>query len=250
MSTRFRFHLPIKQKHSVCLLLLTTWLSACQPPPEEIISWCYGTTDDLEIACQDPYCVAAVIVDYKRVEPRGFRIFSLSGTPLEDRAQAEEKALSHIAQNLNQPKPDQVDCDRSENFFNCWLTYQNNLDNWLVIIHISSGAVLFAGREIWANPDRNHDYPLDSGYQSNSALHCTKGAADPQSKTFITTGIPEGSPVASEPLQAWEVAKRLNVTEEVTRNKPYQVMVIGFSPAIGEFDPQAADWLVWVNPLP
>lgn len=226
------------------ILIVCWWTSACHHPPDVFHDWCLPE-GALDLTCQEPHCVAAVVVDYRRLEPRGYRIFSLAGSPI-DTQDVEAKAIEHVTSVNGAPPPDQVDSDRSGDFFNCFLRYNNN-DSWLVVVHIPSGQVVFAGLEIWANQDRNHDFPLPEGFLDAAPLGCTDGALEPMKKDLITTGIPVGSPPASTSAQAWAVVKRLNLTQRFTTDHKYRVMVISYSPATGEFDPAAADWYVWLT---
>jgi hypothetical protein len=232
-------------------------LTACQPPPDERPPlWC-EPSGELELGCTGAGCVAAVMVDYFRLEPRGFIVRTLTQTSPVTALQAEAAAVDHVTKVLGARTPDVVDSDRAGDFFNCFLLYQsdrdgyNANDSWLVVIHAGSGEVVFAGLEIWNNPKRGPetpDPPLPTGWQGPAPLGCSDGAGEPQGKALITTGQPMGSPPSSTAKEAWEqVGRRLNLTEQFTAGKPYRVMVISFSTAIGEFDPWAADWLVWLT---
>jgi hypothetical protein len=102
--------------------------------------------------------------------------------------------------------------------------------------------------EVWADPEnRRHDFPLPEGYSDASALGCSNGAAEPEEKDLINTGElqPEESPTT--PLMAWQVAQRLNLTESFTAGKAYRVMVVSYSPAVGGFDAESADWYVFLS---
>lgn len=211
--------------------------------------WCEGD-GDLDASCEGA-CVAAVIVDYQRLEPRGYWIHPLTGSEQMDPWKAEAKAAGHVKQ-LSGVEPDLVDSDKAGDFFNCFLrqTADPNelLDNWLVVVHAKSGEVVFAGLEEWGEtPKRGSDPPLPAGWQDAAPLGCSDGAADPASRALRTTGSPIGSTPASTASEAWEVARRLDLTEQFTAGVPYRVMVVSYAAAIGEFDPKAADWLVWIT---
>jgi len=207
-------------------------------------AWCeaQGAPDT---ACAGPQCVAAVIVDYQRLEPRGYQVFALSGEPVADGAAAEVLALAHLEAAGVAEVPDQTDCSEALDFYNCFLSYDVG-DSWLVVLHAPTSAVLFAGLEVWASEERGADLPLPSGFQDASPLGCSDGALDPQRKRLITTGIPLSS-TPTTPAEAWAVAQRLNVTEQFTAGHTYRTMVVSYAPAIGEFDATAADWLVWLT---
>ncbi len=45
------------------------------------------------------------------------------------------------------------------------------------------------------------------------------------------------------------MARLLNLTVRLVGERPYEVLVISHAPAVGEFDPEAADWYVWLYRL-
>jgi len=228
------------------LAILLLPLVGCGDPPPP---WCTPKTT-LDASCAGPECVAAVVVDYQRLEPRGFRIFALSGSPI-DRKAAEALAAQHLETVLKQPPADQSDVDSSGDFFNCFFRYQLTGDSWLIVIHGPTGQVVFAGLERWADPvQRGYDFPLPDGFQDASPLGCSDPiAAEPESKRFVTTGVPTLIAPPSTAPEAWGVAQRLNLTAELTRGHSYRVMTISYSPAVGEFDAASADWYVWIYRL-
>jgi hypothetical protein len=223
-------------------VLLLAAHSACDDSPP----WC-AARSTLDTSCGG-HCVAAIVIDYKRLEPRGYRVFSLEGGPIDPQS-AEQRALEHLETVLQVAPPDDVDSRVAGDFINCFLRYTDGSgDSWLVIVHAPTGQVVFAGLEVWADPDhRRYDFPLHAGYRDASGLGCTDGAREPTSKMLVTTGLPFGTIPASTAEMAWGVARRLNLVEELTAGRPYRVMVISYSPAMGEFDPAAADWYVWIT---
>jgi hypothetical protein len=229
---------------SLLLLLLPIACNGASSDP----LWCEAT-DELVLPCATSDCVLGIAVDYVRVEPRGWIAREL--TPMKTAltaAEAEVLAVKHVKA-LGADEPTLVDSDEAGDFFICFLAYDPNVtkDSWQVIIHAKSGEVVFAGQEVWADPDRGYDPPLPAGWHGAAALGCTDGAAEPEDKDFRTTGSPLGSVPASTPAEAWEVAKRLNVVEWLTAATPYRVMVVSYSTDTGEFDPRSADWLVWIT---
>jgi hypothetical protein len=225
-----------------CLSLLggETACGPSQPP------WCTatGTPDS---SCAGPRCVAAVVVDYKRLAPRGYRVFGVEGSPI-DRPTAEARALDHVKNVERADPPDQSDCNATGDFFACTLLYNNSGDSWLLVLFGPTGQVLFSGLQVWADAEhRGYDFPLPAGFSDATALGCTDGVKDPESKMLVSTGSPTGSAPASTPIEAWSVAKRLNLTERFTAGRAFRIMVISYAPATGEFDPEAADWYVWIN---
>lgn len=236
---------------SPVLLALLPLLALCgcngDPPP----AWCEAK-EPLTLDCGDSECLVAVMVDYVRLEPRGYLVRPLTQNTPVDVHRAEALATEHVTKILGADPPDLVDSDRAGDFFNCFLTYQTDHgtyqanDNWLVIIHAYSGEVVFAGLEIWANPDRGHDFGLPPGWRGPAPLGCTDNVSEPAEKALRTTGIPMGTAAASTPEEAWQIARRLNLTEQFTSDEPFEVMVVSYSPATGEFDPRSADWLVWL----
>jgi hypothetical protein len=227
---------------SLIHLIVIAPLCACDHSPP----WCTPQAP-LDASCTGSQCVAAVVVDYKRLEPRGWRVFSLSGSSV-DQAGAAAKAVEHVQKVEKADPPDMVDAVAAgSEFFNCFLGYNSTKDSWLVVVHALSGQVVFAGLEFWADQaHRGYDPPLGDGYHDASALGCTDGAKDPVSKMLVTTGIPFGSAPASTAEQAWDVARRLNLVEQFTANASYRLMVVSYAAAQGEFDAVAADWYVWI----
>ena len=227
---------------TAALLLLLAAHSACDDSPP----WCTAQST-LDTSCGG-HCVASIVIDYKRLEPRGYRVFSLVGSPL-DRKSADQRALDYLTNVLQVSPPDQVDSTVAGDFINCFLRYTDGSgDSWLVLIHAPTGQVVFAGLEVWADAEhRRYDFPLHAGYRDASALGCTDGAREPAGKALVTTGLPFGTNPASTAEMAWGVARRLNLVEQLTAGRPYRVMVISYSPAMGEFDPESADWYVWIS---
>jgi hypothetical protein len=235
----------------VLLGLLVSSASGCEGAPDVVQvgrgwpAWCEAD-GDLDVSC-DGACVAGVIVDYLRLEPRGYWVHPLNESEPVDPWKAEAKAAGHIKQ-LSGHEPDLVDADKAGDFFNCFLRQSGELDSWLVVVHAKSGEVVFAGLEDWGEtPLRGSDPPLPAGWQDAAPLGCSDGAADPESRALRTTGSPMGSAPASTAGEAWEVARRLDLVEQFTAGVPYRVMVVSYAAAIGEFDPKAADWLVWIT---
>ncbi|MCC6746694.1 MAG: hypothetical protein IT371_03490 [Deltaproteobacteria bacterium] len=227
-------------------LLLAGLLAACEPPPAALPpAWCKAE-GPLELDCAGPYCVAAVAVDYKRLVPRGYRVFTLDGRAIPDKASAEAAALRHVTEVLKAPAPELTDVVRAGDFFACFLGYRNS-DGWVVVLHAPTGHVLFAGKETWADDaTRGHDPPLPAGFLDPAPLGCEAPAAEPTQKRLLNTGVPLGSAPPSTAAEAWELVRGLNLTSRFTAGQPYQALVVSYSPAIGEFDPEAADWYVWL----
>ena len=190
--------------------------------------------------------MVGIAVDYWRVEPRGFTFRPLTQDSPVDRSTAEARAVDHVTRGLGAETPTKVDSDRAGAFYLCFLGYESN-DSGLVVIHARSGEVVFAGLEVWADPDRGYDPPLPAGWQGPAALGCTDAAAEPASKALRPTGIPMGTEPASTPSDALEVAVRLNLVQQFAADKPYRAMVVSYSTDTGEFDPWSADWLVWLT---
>jgi len=223
-------------------------LGGCNGDPP----WCEARAP-LSLPCAGARCVAAVMVDYARLEPRGYLVRDLTGsTPLSSAKAAETRAVDYLKSTLKAKAPDAVDSDLAGAFYNCFLAYAPpdgalGSDSWLLTVHAKTGDVVFSGLEIWANPKRGFDYPLPPGWRNSAALGCTDGADEPASKALRTTGFPLTSPPASTAVEAWEVARRLNLTEEFAAGKPYRVMVVSYAPAIGDFDLKSTDWLIWLT---
>ena len=207
--------------------------------------WCQARSS-LDASCTGPQCVAAVVVDYKRLEPRGYRIYSLDGAPV-DRKKAEAKAVEYVQKVRQAKPPDQVDSNLDDDFYSCFLRYNDTNTSWLVIVHAPTGQVLFAGEEVWADAEhRGYDFPLPEGFLDSAPLGCSDGAQEPEKKKYLTTGVPFGTPPASTAEDAWSVVRRLNLTEQFTAGQNYHVLVVSYAPAEGEFDSESADWYVWI----
>jgi hypothetical protein len=230
-------------------LVAIALVSACQPTPDQRLpAWCEAT-GDLSLTCSTDDCVVGVIVDYRRLEPRGYRVFSLVGNAV-TRKTVEERCTRHVIEVLGAPKPDQVDSDEAGDFFNCFLSYAD-ADNWLVTVHARTGQVVFAGLEVWANPVRDKDPKIPPGWSGPTALGCEAGVENPVAPvTLRTTGMPMASSPASTAAGAWEVVRKLNLTRRFTAGRGYRVMVVSYSEATGEFDPGAADWYVYLSLQP
>jgi hypothetical protein len=232
--------LPMRRA-AVLGLVLALQLGCDGEPP-----WC-AAQSTVDTSCSG-HCVASIVVDYQRLEPRGYRILSLAGSPI-DRKLADQRALEYITNVLQVAPPDQVDSTVAGDFINCFLRYTDGSgDSWLVLIHAPTGQVVFAGFEAWADGEhRRYDFPLQPGYRDASGLGCTDGAKEPASKVLVNTGLPFGTKPASTAEMAWDVARRLSLVDQLTAGRPYRVMVNSYSPAMGEFDPEAADWYVWIT---
>ncbi len=224
-------------------------VAACQPTPSKRLpAWCEAK-GDLSLTCSTGDCVVGVIVDYRRLEPRGYRVFSLVGNAVTNKT-VEERCTRHLTEVLGIAKPDHVDSDQAGDFFNCFLSY-DNADNWLITVHARTGQVVFAGLEIWANPVRDKDPKIPAGWSGPAPLGCEAGAEDPVAPaTLRTTGMPMASSPASTAKEAWEVVRGLNLTRRFTAGRDYRTMVVSYSEATGEFDPGAADWYVYLSLQP
>lgn len=221
-------------------------LAACGDDPDP--PWCTAR-EPLSIYCPGPYCVAAVVVDYKRLEPRGYRIFTLEGSPIDEKA-AQARAIDYVQTVLKAPKPDTVETQRDLGFFDVFLHYTESGDSYLLIFHGPTGQLLFAGLEEWAIPTkRGYDFPLPEGFQGPESLGCSPGSHEPVEKKLITTGAPLGSAPASQATDALRVVRRLNLVTKLIDDRPYQALVISYAPAVGEFDVESADWYVWLYRL-
>ncbi len=229
------------------ILLLGLFVGCHVPPATTPPPWCEAE-GALEADCDGAPCVGAVVIDYKRLEPRGYRVYSTLAGEAVDRAAARELAERYIVDERGALEPDTVDADRAGDFYNCFLGYLSNANQWLVVIHAATGTVLFGEPQLWGDAElRNRDFPLPDGVSDAAALGCSDGASVPERVEGISTGAPHGGAL-STPQQAWSVAERLNLTEQLGATR-YRAMVISYAPATGEFDAEAADWYVWINRL-
>lgn len=230
----------------VAVLALVLLSVACSDDPP---AWCDAVGEPVT-ACAGPQCVAALVIDYKRLEPRGYRIFALSGEWI-DREAAESMAHQHVVDELGAAEPDVSDCVRADDFYHCVLPYRETGDQYLVVIHAPSGTLLFSGFEVWADIDkRGYDFPLHEGFLGPEAVGCASGVAPPVKQRLVTTGAPMGQAIPSTADDALRVARETNVTQRFVEGWRYNALVIPFAPAIGEFDLESADWYVWMHRSP
>ncbi|MBK8481236.1 MAG: hypothetical protein IPL40_08675 [Proteobacteria bacterium] len=209
-------------------------------------SWCHHRPA-LALGCPEGRCVAAVAIDYVRVEPRGFRVFELSDTPALTLAEAEERARGHLVETLGTPPPDSLDCEQDDDFVHCSLVFTASQDRYLVIIFRPTGQVLLAEPEVWADEQRRgFDFPLPTGFAPADTLGCTATATAPERVRVVTTGLPLGSTATSTGADAIAAVRRLNLTSAFVGDRPYRAFAITHAPAIGGFDAEAADWYVWL----
>jgi hypothetical protein len=208
-------------------------------------AWCagQGTSD---ASCAGPRCVAAVVIDYKRVEPRGYRIFALDGQPV-DREAAEAAATGYLETVQKLSGPFDSDTTAAGDFFVSYINPKAS-DAWLVVTDAPSGTVVFGGLMESANPDhRGYDFPLPEGFLDASTLGCGDEAPEPSELRVVNSGIPLGTAPASTGNDAWEAARRLALTTAFTAGHSFRVMVVSYAPAENEFDPESADWYVWIS---
>lgn len=234
--------------HSTTVIAISMILlgGGCSDDPA---AWC-DAQGEPDTACAGPQCVAALVVDYKRLEPRGFRIFALSGEWI-DRQTAESIAHDHVVDQLGAGEPDVSDCVRADDFYHCVLPYRETGDQYLVVVHANSGALLFAGLEIWADIDkRGYDFPLHDGFSDSAAIGCAPTAAEPERRRLVPTNPLMGQAIPSTPKEALDVARRTNVLGRFVDGWSYNALVINHGPAIGELDVESADWYVWVQRHP
>jgi hypothetical protein len=226
----------------VVVMLASAGCDEASPP------WCTATAP-LSVSCPGPHCVAAVVIDYKRLEPRGYRVFALDGAPI-DAKEAEARAINYVQTVLGAPAPDAAEARRDLDFFDVYLHYTESGDSYLVILHAPTGQLLFAGLEQWADVTRRgYDFPLPEGFKGPEALGCAPTFREPEEKQLITTGAPMGTAPASTSTDALRVARQLNLMPRFIGDRPYQALVISHAPAVGEFDEESADWYVWLYRL-
>ncbi len=87
------------------ILVALLGLAGCGDEPDP--AWCTARAP-LQVDCPGPHCVGAVVVDYKRLEPRGYRIYALEGSPI-DTTEAERRAVAHVQEVFKAPPPDAVE---------------------------------------------------------------------------------------------------------------------------------------------
>ncbi|MCA9666564.1 MAG: hypothetical protein KC503_13275 [Myxococcales bacterium] len=206
--------------------------------------------EPINVDCRALHCVAAVVIDYVRLEPRGYRVFGLEGRPV-DAVEAKQRALDHLLYVKRvSPLPTKVDANRSGDFWAVFLAFEDSLEEWLVVVHEPSGQVLFAGMSEWANAERRgFDFPLPQGFTTERALGCGEPLAPLTRAKLIENGQPLASDPASTAFDAFELLQRLDFTKRFSGGR-YRAFVISYSPAIGEFDARSADWYAWLYRVP
>jgi hypothetical protein len=226
-----------------CALIGLVGLAGCGG--EETPLWCEAE-GGLETSCEGPGCVAVVVVDYARIEPRGYTVLRPQGEPIK-LADAGALALNHLTQILEVEAPPGVDCEQEDQFIHCAMVYDSR-DQYLVVIHQPTGQVLFAEFGLSGHPvKRGYDFPLPRGFSNASALGCVDPVDPPERQRLVRTGFPLSGAIASTPDDALEVARRLNLTRQLTEGHAYRAFVISHAPARDEFDAESADWYVWME---
>lgn len=209
-------------------------------------SWCRDRPA-LALDCPEGRCLVAAVIDYARLEPRGFRVFPLTDTPALTLAEAEERARAHLVDTLGAPVPDSLDCEQEDDFVHCALVQAASQDRYLVVIFRPTGQVLFAEPEIWADEQRRgFDFPLPAGFSPADTLGCTAPAPAPERLRVVTTGVPLGNLTPSTGASAIATTRQLNLATGFVGAQPYRAFAITYAPAIGGFDAEAADWYVWL----
>ncbi len=231
---------------NAALFIFAMSLAACGDDPP---AWCTSTGEPT-VTCAGPQCVLGLVVDYKRLEPRGYRVFALDGQAI-NRQEGEVIARRYVEETLKGPTGGVIDCERDEDFLHCVLNYDATQDRYLLVLHGVTGRVLYAGFERWADPDkRGYDFPLPEGFSDAKTIGCAGPAAAPERQrlVFLNTGpLPNG--LASTARQALDVARRTNAVVNFVAGSAYRAVVINSSPAIGGLDNESTDWLVWIYRL-
>lgn len=193
-----------------------------------------------------------LIIDYKRAEPRGFKLFALDGVPI-DRLEAEKLAYDYIVGQLGAEEPTQTECDRADNFFHCAAVYPSS-DRYQLVYHGPTGRLLFAGLEEWAisGGTRGADLPLPTGFSDATHFGCAGSLHEPLRKQLVTTEDfgPQPQTAPSTPRQALDVARRSIPAVRFIGDAAYHAFVITYAPNIGGIDAESADWHVWLYRLP
>ncbi|PIE17655.1 MAG: hypothetical protein CSA65_07850 [Proteobacteria bacterium] len=208
-------------------------------------AWC-ASSGPPQVSCAGPHCVLGVVVDYKRLEPRGYRVFALDGDAI-NRAKAETIARDHVETVLGGEKDGVTDCERDEDFLHCIVQYPT-ADRWLLVLHGLTGEVVYVGFEEWAgSKNRGADAELPAGFLDGRTLGCAGPAPEPERKQLILTNTgPLAGPPPSSARDALGVARETDAVVQFVGDKTYSAMVINRSPAIGGIDPESTDWLVWL----
>lgn len=227
-----------------CALLATIALALAGCGADDP-AWC-ASSGAPQVSCAGPQCVLGVVVDYMRLEPRGYRVFALDGEPI-DRKEAETVARDHVEQVLGGEAGGVTDCERDEDFLHCIVQYPT-ADRWLLVLHGASGQVVYAGFEKWAGSEnRGFDVQLPAGFFDDRTIGCAGPAPEPERQQLILTNTgPLGGPQPSTARDALGVALQTDVAVQFVADKTYSAMVINRSPAIGGIDPESTDWLVWL----
>jgi hypothetical protein len=243
-----RAKLPADGRHHLLIsrLLLTALLAAALSGcGDDSPAWC-ASSGAPKVDCAGPQCVLGLVVDYKRLEPRGYKVFALDGEPI-DRKEAEVAARDHVENTLGGDKDGVTDCERDEDFLHCIVQYPS-ADRWLLVLHGTTGKVVYAGFEIWAGDgNRGKDVQLPAGFFDERTIGCAGPAPEPERKQLIltNTGPLAGTP-PSTARDALGIALKTDVAVDFIGTKTYSAMVINRSPAIGGIDDESTDWLVWL----
>lgn len=250
MLPQMFLHTATARSLLVLLLFPLTLLGGCG---DDLPAWCSPPDPvPFEASCSGPHCVLGLIIDYKRVEPRGFKVFALDGSPI-NRQQAEERAHDYVVGVLGAEEPTQTECDRADNFYHCAAVYPTS-DRYQLVYHGPTGTLLFAGLEEWAisGGTRGADLPLPTGFSDATHFGCADSLSDPERKQLVTTEDfgPQPQSAPSTPLQALEAARRSVPAVSFVGDTAYHAFVITYAPNIGSIDPESADWHVWLYRLP
>ena len=114
------------------------------------------------------------------------------------------------------------------------------------VSHRCSGAVIFAGSIIWAGMGKQF-YPVNP-IASDALIRHMSPITSPQ-RIDITNG--PAAPPADEKsgLAAWNAVQDLNITQELAA-LPYDVLVYLYPRRVGVFDPNSAEWVIFVQRNP
>ncbi|MFQ5856047.1 MAG: hypothetical protein ACE5LU_10425 [Anaerolineae bacterium] len=112
----------------------------------------------------------------------------------------------------------------------------------VAVSHPCSGLVLFAGSVVWAGRGRQL-YPADPILPE--ALEHTPEQAPPPQRIDIW-GLGGELEDVEDGMAAWNSVRGLNLVKDLA-SAPYSVLVYLYPRSVGLFDPDSADWVIFVH---
>jgi hypothetical protein len=123
-------------------------------------------------------------------------------------------------------------------------TYQGPADvGWSLLTYPETGDTVFFGYTVWAgHGDRVIPPELIS---PRSFAPAAGPISRPQSLTYYPAYVGTRPDLRPQADSAWAAAQRLDVAVEFAR-RPYHAGVLFYPRSVGGFDPETADWIVFL----